>query len=151
MQISQKLREAAAHLGSPLVVPTAIPEESEPVQMSPGCFSHGQPWQVGSVPESLALAFDWSLENLHGLSCSLLWYSQPSNGHSCVQIQSQFGLTAKAVTSFGFLVISQVLFWDCNKVQVSIMWQCCWCFTCPVVFPNLQAELKVLFPAWIKI
>lgn len=148
MKISQKLREAAAHLGSSLAVSTAIPEESEPVQMCPCCFSRGQPWQVGSVPESLALAFDWSLQNLHGLSCSLLWYSQPSKGHSYVQIQSQFVLTAKAVASFGFLVISQVLFWDYNKVQVSIMWQCWWC---PVVFPNLKAELKLLFPAWNKI
>lgn len=119
LKISQKRREAAAHLSSPFPVSTAVPEESEPGQMCPCCFSHGQAWQVGSVPASLALEFGWSLETLRGLSYSLLWYPQ----HSYVQMQSKF------VTSFGFLVISQVLFWDSNKVQVSAMWQCWWCST----------------------
>lgn len=140
LKISQKRREAAAHLSSPFPVSTAVPEESEPGQMCPCCFSHGQAWQVGSVPASLALEFGWSLQNLHSLSCSLLWYPQ----HSYVQMQSKF------VTSFGFLVSLRFSFGILTKSR-SLQCGSADDAPHPMVFPNLQVDLKLLFPAWSKI
>lgn len=132
IKISEKLREAAAPLGSPLAVSTAILQSQRDQSLCRSVLAalvmanHGRRDQCQKV-QPWHLTDPW--KTLHGLSCSLLWYPQPSNGHSHVQIQSQFILTAKAGMSFGFLVISQVLFWDCNQGQVSIMWQCWWCFT----------------------
>lgn len=55
LKISQKLREAAAHLSSPFLVSTAVPEESEPVQMCPCCFSHGQAGGISASKFSLGI------------------------------------------------------------------------------------------------